>query len=40
MCSQFCFEQVPPSDDNQMIKDIMNCDDDAYDEQDLLADTN
>ena len=38
MCSQICFEQVPPSDDNQMIIDIRNCDDDAYDEQDLLAD--
>ena len=34
----WAFEQVPPSDDNQIIIDIMNCDDDACDEQDLLAD--
>ena len=34
----WAFEQVSPSDDNQIIIDIMNCDDDACDEQDLLAD--
>ena len=38
MFTKKLFEQVPPSDDNQMIIDIMNCDDDACDEQDLLAD--
>ena len=37
-CVHNFFEQVPPSDDNQMITDIMNCTDDACDEQNLLAD--
>ena len=34
----WAFEQVPRSDDNQIIIDIMNCDDDARDKQDMLAD--